>query len=113
MTSPTSLVAQLVKNPPAMPETSFRSLSWEDPLEKGKATHASILAWRIQSMGPELDTTDQLSLHFTYLLAPLLMHLCTYTGIDGSLLSRTENGYMKFYIYIGLFLYIWLNVFLN
>ena len=37
------LVAQLVKNPPAMWETWVRSLSWEDPLEKGKATHSSIL----------------------------------------------------------------------
>ena len=42
-----SLVAQLVKNPPAMWETWVRSLGWEDPLEKGKATHFSILAWRI------------------------------------------------------------------
>ena len=39
-----SLVAQLVKNPPAMWETWIRSLGWEDPLEKGKATHCSILA---------------------------------------------------------------------
>ena len=39
-----SLVAQLVKNPPAMWETWIRSLGWEDPLEKGKATHFSILA---------------------------------------------------------------------
>ena len=42
-----SLVAQLVKNPPAMWETWVVSLGWEDPLEKGKATHSSILAWRI------------------------------------------------------------------
>ena len=41
-----SLVAQLVKNP-AVWETWVRSLDWEDPLEKGKATHSSILAWRI------------------------------------------------------------------
>ena len=40
-------VAQLVKNPPAMQETWVQSLGWEDPLEKGKATHSSILAWRI------------------------------------------------------------------
>ena len=46
-----SLVAQLVKNPPAMRETWVRSLGWEDPLEKGKATHSSILAWRIPGMG--------------------------------------------------------------
>ena len=43
----TSLVAQLVKNLPAMQETWIRSLGWEDPLEKGMATHSSILAWRI------------------------------------------------------------------
>ena len=42
-----SLVAQLVKNPPAVPETWVRSLHWEDCLEKGKVTHSSILAWRI------------------------------------------------------------------
>jgi len=42
-----SLVAQLVKNPPAIWEMWFQSLGWEDPLEKGKATHSSILAWRI------------------------------------------------------------------
>ena len=45
--SQTSLVAQLVKNPPAMQESWDRSLGWEDPLEKGKSTHSSILAWRI------------------------------------------------------------------
>ena len=39
-----SLMAQLVKNSPAMRETWVRSLGWEDPLEKGKATHSSILA---------------------------------------------------------------------
>ena len=42
-----SLVAQRVKNPPAMLETWVQSLGWEDPLEKEKATHSSILAWRI------------------------------------------------------------------
>ena len=52
-----SLVAQLVKNPPAMGETCVQSLGWEDPLEKGKATHSSILSWRIpwtlQSIGSQ------------------------------------------------------------
>ena len=42
-----SPVAQLVKNLPAMWETWVQSLGWEDPLEKGKATHSSILDWRI------------------------------------------------------------------
>ena len=58
-----SLMAQLVKNPPAMRETWVQSLGWEDPLEKGKATHWSILAWRIPwTVYPlgrkELDTTE-------------------------------------------------------
>ena len=57
-----SLVAQMVKNPPAMQKTWFRSLCWEDLLEKGMATHSSISAWRIpwteepgglQSMGSQ------------------------------------------------------------
>ena len=66
-TPPASLVAQSVKNLPAMQETQIRSLGREDPLETGMATHSSILAWRIpwteehgglQSMGSqELDTT--------------------------------------------------------
>ena len=55
--SPTSLVAQLVKNLCAMGETWVRSLGWEDPLEKEKATHSSIVAWRIpwtvQSIGSQ------------------------------------------------------------
>ena len=42
-----SLVAQLVKNPPAMWGSWVQSLGWEDPLEKGTATPSSILAWRI------------------------------------------------------------------
>ena len=42
-----SLIAQLVKILPAMLETPDQSLGWEDPLEKGKATHSSVLAWRI------------------------------------------------------------------
>ena len=52
-----SLVAQLVKNLPAMQESWVWSLGWEDPLEKGEATHSSILAWKIpwtiQSMGSQ------------------------------------------------------------
>ena len=63
-----SLVAQLMKNLPAMEETWVQSLGWEDPLEKGTATHSSILAWRIpwtiySPWGPkESDKTEQLSL---------------------------------------------------
>ena len=40
-------MAQLVKGAPEMRETWDQSLGWEDPLEKGKASHSSILAWRI------------------------------------------------------------------
>ena len=40
-------MAQLVKNPPEMRETWVQSLGWEDPLEKGTATHPRVLAWRI------------------------------------------------------------------
>ena len=66
-----SLVAQLVKNLPAMQETWVQSLGWEDLLEEDMATHSSIPAWRIpwteepgrlQSMGhKELDMTERLS----------------------------------------------------
>jgi len=47
---PLLLVAQLVKNPPAMWETWVRSLGWEDLLEKEMAIHSSILAWKITRM---------------------------------------------------------------
>ena len=46
-----SLVAQLIKNPPAMWETLVQSLGWEDPLKEGIAAHCSILAWRIPKNG--------------------------------------------------------------
>ena len=46
-----SLVAQMIKNPPAMWETWVRSLVWEDPLEEGMSVHTSILAWRIPMDG--------------------------------------------------------------
>ena len=42
-----SLLAQMVKHLPAMRETRVRSLGWEDPLEKGMATHSNTLAWKI------------------------------------------------------------------
>ena len=57
----TFLVAQLLKNPPAMWETWVQSLGWENPLEKGKATHCSLLAWRIPRT-EESDPIGQLSL---------------------------------------------------
>ena len=69
-----SLVAQKVKNLPAMWETLVRSLVWEDPLEKGMATHASILAWNIprtkepgglQSIGSQESDTTEATSHST------------------------------------------------
>ena len=68
-----SLVAQMVKNLPAMQETQVSSLGKEDPLEKGMATNSSILAWEIPRTGnlvgyspwshKKLDTTEQLTLN--------------------------------------------------
>ena len=57
-------MAQLAKNLPAVWETCVQSMGWEDPLEKGNATHSSILAWRIPWGRKESDTTEQLSLTY-------------------------------------------------
>ena len=67
-------MAQTVKNLPAIQKTQVRSLSWEDPLEKGMVTHSSILAWRIpwreEPDSPwglkESDTTEQLTLSLCF-----------------------------------------------
>ena len=60
------LVAQGVNNPSAMRETWVLSLGQEDTLEKGKATHSSILAWRIPWGYKKPDTTERLSLSLSY-----------------------------------------------
>ena len=63
-------MAQLVKNLPTMWETWVLSLGWEDPLEKGKATHSSILAWRIPWTvvhGVAKSWTQLSNFHFTLL----------------------------------------------
>ena len=49
-------MAQLVKNPPAVRETWVRSLGWEVPLEKGKATHSGIMAWRTVVLKKTLES---------------------------------------------------------
>ena len=63
-------MVQLVKNPPAVRETWIRSLGWEDPLEKGKATHSCILAWRIPwivlSTGSQKSLTGLSNFHFHF-----------------------------------------------
>ena len=75
-----SLVAQTVKNPPAMQETRVPSLGQEDPLEEGKATHSSVLAWRISmdrgawGLNPwgrkESDTTERLTISLHGVTSP-------------------------------------------
>ena len=81
----TSLVAQTVKNLPAVQETQIQSLCREDPLEKGVVTHSSILAWRIPwtekpvGYSPwdriELDSTERRTLSLFFVLAlPLAFH---------------------------------------
>ena len=64
-------MAQLVKNKPAMQETWVQSLGWEDPLQKGKATHSSILAWRIPTVHGVANNHTRLNdfhFHFRYIL---------------------------------------------
>ena len=65
----------MVKNPPAIQETQVQSLGWEDPLEKGMATHSSILAWeipwteepgRLQSTGSQRVGHDGATKHFHF-----------------------------------------------
>jgi len=82
----TSLVAQLVKNPPAMWETWVRSLGWEDPLEKGKATHSSILAWRIpwttvRGVTKSRTQVSDFHFHFPLILSFLSGSLLTYVSL--------------------------------
>ena len=101
-----SLVAQMVKNLPAMQETWIWSLGWEDPLEKGMATRSSILVWRIpcreepgglQSMGSQSQT--QLSkFHFLYCIrtsissrVKLLAWRIPGSGEPGGLLSLRSH----------------------
>ena len=92
------LVAHPVKNSPAMQETWIRFLFWEDPLEKGMATHSSILTWRIPWTVPksawghkELDTTEQLSLHHSLFLCFIFGHTPTKDGTPTSCIGSMES----------------------
>ena len=80
-----SLVVQLVENLPAMWETWVWSQSWEDPLENAKATHSSILAWRIpwtvqsmglQRVGQDWVTFTYLNIRFIIIIFPCAWHDC-------------------------------------
>ena len=83
----TSLVAQMVKNLPAMQENPDQSLDWEDPLEEGMATHSSILAWRIHfSAQKSLESSRE----FSGPLWPLAlwMFLCWYNTMAAALRAK-------------------------
>ena len=93
-----SQVAVLVKNLPAIWEAWVWSPGWEDPLEKGKITRSSILAWRIPWTiwgRKELDTTGQLSLHFTSLfgrkLGEWISNIILKTMLNPLLPSNKKN----------------------
>ena len=98
-----SLFAQLIKNPPAMWETWVLSLGWEDPLEKGKATHSSILAWkipwmeepgRLQSLGSQRVGHDWVtSLYFTHSSIPTWRIPWTVQSIG---LQRVRHDWVTF-----------------
>ena len=86
-----SLMAQMVKNPPAMQETWVQSLGWEDPLEEGMATHSSILAWRIpwteepgrlQSMGSQRVRQD-------WATSTFISHLLSSIQFSSSVVSNS------------------------
>ena len=72
-------MAQLLKNPPALRETWVRSLGWEDPLEKGKAIHSSILAWRIP--GVTKSQTHLSNFYFMNLVTVLHTSFCVNLSI--------------------------------
>ena len=91
-----SLVAQLVKNPPAMQKIWVQSLGWEDPLEKGKATHSSILAWRIQSMGSQRvrhNWATFTSHKHCVILGAQKCYLTTWSSVKNKSLLHTQVGW--------------------
>ena len=119
-----SLVAQMVKNPPAVWETWVRSLGWEDPLEEGMATHSSILAWRIlmdrgawrlQSLGQQRVRHDWATEHSTacfqfswvHLQYPMVTSMFNFLGIcqalfhNGSIILHFHHNLREFqFLYI-------------
>ena len=88
----TSLLAQMVKNLPAMQEMRFQSLGQEDPLKKGLATHSRILAWRIpMDRGAWPATVHKATQNWTWLKQLSTQHTCTH----GEKWKGTENVYQK------------------
>ena len=83
-----SLVAQLVKNPLAMREIWVRSLGWEDPLEKGKATHSSMLAWKIPWTIQSTKSQTQLNdFHFVF-FKEILQYARTWINLKDIMLNE-------------------------
>ena len=97
------LVAQLVKNPPAMPVTWVPSLGWEDPLEKGKATHSSIVAqripWTVQTMGSQRVRHDLVTFTFRAIWQEKPISNCVETGdIQMSCLMNITGSGIEFFL---------------
>ena len=105
-----SLMAQLVKNPPAMRETWVWYLGWGDPLEKGKATHSSILAWRIPWIyspwgHKKSDTTEQLSLWISSTEVELITQFMTHFP------HRSLQGPLWFQVCVCVFTFVLISCF--
>ena len=86
-----SPVAQQVKNMPAMKEMQVRSLSWEDPLEKGHGNHSNILVWRtpwteepgeLQSMEAESDMTEHIGMQQVFYIIIKKMQSSYWRNVD-------------------------------
>ena len=84
-----SLIAQLVENLPATQETWVWSLGWEDPLEEGKSTHSSILAWRIPWIvhGVSKSRTQLSDFHFLMFYNYILIVYIRFINLAASLLT--------------------------
>ena len=105
-----SLVAQLVKNPPTMRETWVWSLDWEDPLEKGAATHFSIPAWRIHGLcsprgRKESDVTEWLSLSLSHFFSILMVKI--YVQV---FTMMKNTSWISVYLYLCLFLLLFIRI---
>ena len=96
-TRPDSLIAQLVKNLPATQGTWVQSLGWENPLEKGKATHSSFLAWRIplsvKSVGLQRVGQDWATYTFTFSLSHQEASISLLSSIRGQRDCLLRNLY--------------------
>ena len=111
LTVKASLVAQLVKDLPAMWETWVQSLDWEDPLEEEKATHSRILPWSIpwtiKSIGSQrVDMTERLSLHYlTVKLLLFQMHDVFAVAIVSSILFKQHVTCLPFHVIYMVFFF--------